>query len=148
MKAISAMTATILLGCAGCSSGVYIGSPTGAVSVPISAPSAAPLALNASVTLTSNQVALVRAHFSQNQGNGNGRGRGRNGGLPPGIARNLERGKALPPGIAKQYLPAELQARLPRLDSGLEYIVAAGKLLLVEAATQVVRDVLIDVIYG
>ena len=145
MKPLLAITATALLGCIGCSSGIYLGSTAGTVSVPISAPRAAPLTLTATVALTSEQVAAVRAHYSRSR---NGNGRGRNGGLPPGIARNLERGKSLPPGIAKQYLPRDLQASLPRLDSGLEYIVAAGKLLLVEAATQVVRDVLIDVLYS
>lgn len=151
MKTLLTVTAAALLGCIGCSSGVYLGSTAGTVSVPISAPSARPVTLTATVALSSDQVAAVRAHFSRSgngNGNGNGNGRGRNGGLPPGIARNLERGKALPPGIAMQYLPRGLQASLPRLDSGLEYIVAAGKLLLVEAATQVVRDVLIDVVYG
>jgi hypothetical protein len=97
------------------------------------------------VVLTAEQVAAVRAHFSTAT---NSNGRGRSGGLPPGIARNLARGKALPPGIAKQHLPRDLQAMLPALDSGLDYVVAAGKLLLVEAATQIVRDVLIDVVYG
>ena len=32
--------------------------------------------------------------------------------LPPGIARNLARGKRLPPGIAKKQIPSALQARL------------------------------------
>ena len=64
--------------------------------------------------------------------------------MPPGIEKNLSRGKALPPGIAKQYLPAYLVDTLPVLPTGLEYLVAAGKLLLVEAATQIIRDVLLD----
>ena len=93
------------------------------------------------ISLSAEQTAAVRAHFGAAEAS---RGHGRNGGLPPGIARNLERGKALPPGIAKQHLPDQLLLDLPRLDSGLEYVVAAGKLLLVEAATQIVRDVLID----
>jgi len=139
-----AITATSLLGCIGCSSGVYLGSTAGTVSVPISAPRAAPAQLTATVALTTEQIATVRLHYSRSS---NGNGRGRNGGLPPGIARNLERGKPLPPGIAKQYLPGNLLATLPPLNNGLEYIVAAGKLLLVEAATQVVREVLIDVLF-
>ena len=136
------LTATVLLTCTACSSGIYLGSTPR--SVPVSAPSVAPVTVAASVTLTSGQIAAVRAHFP---GPGQGNGRGRNGGLPPGIARNLQRGKPLPPGIAKQTLPGNLIVALPRLDNGLEYIVAAGKLLLVDAATQVVRDVLIDVLF-
>jgi hypothetical protein len=53
----------------------------------------------------------------------------------------------LPPGIAKQYLPQGLLVRLPRAGDGLEYLVVAGKLLLVEIATQVVREVLLDALF-
>ena len=72
--------------------------------------------------------------------------RGRNGGLPPGIARNLERGKPLPPGIAKQHVPTHILAQLPSLEDGFEYVVVAGKILLIEIATQLIHDVLVDVI--
>jgi len=34
-------------------------------------------------------------------------------GLPPGIAKKLERGGTLPPGIAKRYLPDDLRQNLP-----------------------------------
>ncbi len=33
--------------------------------------------------------------------------------LPPGIAKNVVRGKALPPGIAKKTLPASMINDLP-----------------------------------
>lgn len=100
-----------------------------------------------SVTLSAEQTATVRAWYGQTvSGNGNGRGRG--GGLPPGIARNLERGKPLPPGIAKQYLPQNVIVQLPSPGTGLEYIVVAGKLLLVEAATQIVRQILLDSLFA
>ena len=68
-------------------------------------------------------------------------------GLPPGIAKNLARGKALPPGIAKQSLPADLVRRLPDVPDGHERIIVDGKVLLVEVATQVVRDILTDIVY-
>lgn len=99
-----------------------------------------------SVTLTNGQIDSVRAYFS-NMPSGNARGRGRGGRLPPGIARNLARGKPLPPGIAKNYLPSAVVADLPHLPSGLDYVIVAGKLLLVEAATQVVREVLLDLAF-
>ncbi len=69
-------------------------------------------------------------------------------GLPPGIAKNLQRGKPLPPGIAKQVLPTGLIALLPPAPHGFERIEIAGKILLVEIATQVIHDVLEDVILG
>jgi hypothetical protein len=36
--------------------------------------------------------------------------------LPPGIAKNVARGKPLPPGIAKKAVPADLIALGPKLD--------------------------------
>src|SRR4030095_5805173 len=36
--------------------------------------------------------------------------------LPPGIAKNVARGKPLPPGIAKKAVPADLIAIGPKLD--------------------------------
>jgi hypothetical protein len=140
MKATSFAGLILVVSSAACTSGVYVGSAPR--SAP--APSAAPVVVSATIVLTNEQIAAVRSHYGPGRGNGRGRG----GGLPPGIARNLERGKPLPPGIAKQYLPNDLIVTLPRLDNGLEYIVAGGKLLLVEAATQVVRDVLIDALFG
>jgi len=98
------------------------------------------------ITLNGNQITSVRAYYS-NSTTTSARGRGRNGRLPPGIARNLARGKPLPPGIAKGYLPSTVTADLPRLPSGLDYVIVAGKLLLVEAATQVVREVLLDLAF-
>jgi len=92
------------------------------------------------------EVALIDSHDGQ-QVRGRGRGNGRNGGLPPGIAKNLQRGKPLPPGIAKRYPPYDVLQRLPPLQDGYEYIVVAGKVLLIEIATQVVRDILVDVLF-
>ena len=67
--------------------------------------------------------------------------------LPPGIARNLARGKPLPPGIAKRYAPAGLIRQLaPR--PGYEILVAGASILLVHAATGIVHDILSDVIRG
>ena len=66
-------------------------------------------------------------------------------GLPPGIRRNLERGKALPPGIAKKSAPPELQSRL-ELTSGFELVEVGLDVFLVEVATSIIHDVLMDVI--
>jgi hypothetical protein len=65
--------------------------------------------------------------------------------LPPGIRRNLERGKPLPPGIAKKVAPGELRSRI-ELAEGYELVEVGLDVLLVEVATQVVHDVLMDVI--
>ena len=55
-------------------------------------------------------------------------------------------GKALPPGIAKQRLPDGLVSILPPPPRGFERVIVDGKVLLVEVATQVIHDVLTDLI--
>ena len=65
--------------------------------------------------------------------------------LPPGIRRRLERGKALPPGIAKKVAPPELQSRL-ELPGGFEIIEVGLDVLLVEIATNIIHDVLMDIV--
>jgi hypothetical protein len=97
-----------------------------------------------STSLTDAHVKMIRDYYA---GSSPDNGKGKKNGLPPGIAKNLQRGKPLPPGIAKQYLPQDLLVRLPRAGSGLEYVVVAGKLLLVEVATQVIREVLLDAVF-
>lgn len=60
--------------------------------------------------------------------------------LPPGIAKNLERGKPIPPGIARTRLPERLYTRLtPR--PGYEWILAGDRLLLVDR-----RGLLVDLV--
>jgi len=74
---------------------------------------------------------------------GNGKG---NKGLPPGIAKKLERGGTLPPGIAKRDLPRDLERRLPPVRAGYERRVVDGKVVLVNTATQVVTDIITDLL--
>ncbi|MEQ9489926.1 MAG: anti-virulence regulator CigR family protein [Alphaproteobacteria bacterium] len=67
-------------------------------------------------------------------------------GLPPGIAKNLERGKPLPPGIAKRFLPSDLEGRLPKLRDGLERIIVGDDVTIIEEGTRIVVDILRDVL--
>jgi len=65
--------------------------------------------------------------------------------LPPGTRKNLTRGKSIPPGIAKRFPPDALRSSLsvpPRYD----VVVVGWDVLLVEAATGIIHDVLMDVI--
>ena len=64
--------------------------------------------------------------------------------LPPGIQKNLARGKPLPPGIAKKMAPNGLLSRLPH-HPGYDWQVAGTDLILVQAGTAVVAEVLKDV---
>lgn len=103
------------------------------------------------VGFSDGEISTIRAYYRDHAPTGNsGKGMGGNKGksLPPGIAKNLQQGKPLPPGIAKQVLPSGLVAMLPPPPKGFERIEVAGKVLLVEIATQVIHDVLENVILG
>lgn len=100
-----------------------------------------------SVTFSDDEVRIISAWYNDHRSAKNGKpGKGGRNGLPPGIAKNLARGKSLPPGIAKQYLPEGLRRALPVSPAGYERIVVGGKILLVEIATQVIHDVLMDIV--
>jgi hypothetical protein len=65
--------------------------------------------------------------------------------LPPGIRKRLARGKPLPPGIAKQVAPAGLRSRI-RLPNGYQVFEVGLDVLLVEVATGIVHDILMDAV--
>ena len=99
------------------------------------------------VRFSSNEVRIIRAYYEDRHVSSKPGKKKGSGGLPPGVAKNLARGQSLPPGIAKQVLPGDLIGRLPPVRDGYERIVVDGKILLVEVATQVVRDILTDAIF-
>lgn len=114
-----------------------------------SAPPAAAGEFGVGVTFSDGEISIIQAYYrDRDTASRGGKGKaGKSGkGLPPGIAKNLQRGKPLPPGIAKQALPTGLLTLLPPPPRGFERIEIAGKILLVEVATQVIHDVLEDVI--
>jgi hypothetical protein len=54
--------------------------------------------------------------------------------LPPGIAKNVARGKPLPPGIAKKALPADLVRTLgSRAGSGITFSIVGDRVVAVRA---------------
>jgi Ni/Co efflux regulator RcnB len=61
--------------------------------------------------------------------------------LPPGIAKNLARGKPLPPGIAKKSVPSSVREHLP-VYPDYEWKRCGTDLVLIEIATRVVAQVL------
>ena len=99
------------------------------------------------VVFSDGEASIIRAYYRDHGSVRHSKKKGKNG-LPPGIAKNLQRGKPLPPGIAKQVLPTGLIDLLPPPPHGYERVTLAGKILLVEIATQVIHDVLEDIILG
>ena len=65
--------------------------------------------------------------------------------LPPGIAKNLERGKPLPPGIAAKDIPYDLRSQFPFLD-GYKSVITGDDVVLVDESTNVVVDILKDIL--
>lgn len=61
--------------------------------------------------------------------------------LPPGIRKNLARGKPLPPGIARKTLPTPYLGQLP-VYPGYEWGMVGSDLVLQQAATGVIAGVL------
>ena len=102
--------------------------------------------IRARVTFSSAEITVIADYYHEHARSTKKNGKNRKT-LPPGIAKNLAKGKPLPPGIAKQMLPPDLSDKLPPAADGFERIVVAGKVLLVEIATQVVHDVLTDVLF-
>lgn len=99
------------------------------------------------VEFSDDEIRIISAWYRDHGGVAHqGGGKHKHKGLPPGIAKNLERGKPLPPGIAKQHLPSGLVSALPAPPRGFERVIVDGRVLLVEIATQVIHDILTDIV--
>ena len=101
--------------------------------------------LDVSIRFSSKEISVIHEFFHDYHVDKKGGKKGSKA-LPPGIAKNLARGKPLPPGIAKRAFPNDLLVRLPPVADGYERVIVLGKILLVEIATQVVHDILVDVL--
>ena len=123
---------------------------TAALLLLFSSASAVSADVGVSVEFSDKEISVIRAYYRDHSVYDSGKGGGKKNkgkhSLPPGIAKNLQRGKALPPGIAKNHLPGGLVAMLPAPPRGFERLEVDGKVLLVEVATQVIHDVLSDAI--
>ncbi|MHA6311502.1 anti-virulence regulator CigR family protein [Pantoea sp. USHLN298] len=64
--------------------------------------------------------------------------------LPPGIAKNLARGKPLPPGIAKRSVPRGMLEGLPSYP-GYEWKMVGDNLVLIALSTAVVTAIINNV---
>jgi hypothetical protein len=62
--------------------------------------------------------------------------------LPPGIAKNVARGKPLPPGIAKKAVPTELIAIGPKVEKDVSFAIVG------EVVVALKGGIVIDVMAG
>ncbi|RKZ37350.1 MAG: hypothetical protein DRQ37_02060 [Gammaproteobacteria bacterium] len=76
------------------------------------------------------------------------KGKGKKKGLPPGLAKRqslppgLAKRKTLPPGLAKRDLPPDLLGQLPPTREGIDRAIVDNNVVLIEAATGKVLDIL------
>ncbi len=105
---------------------------------------------SAEVVFTRHEIKVIRAYYRTHAEDAepDERYESRSGQLPPGIAKKLRRGGKMPPGIARRALPEDLEYRLPPVEEGYERVIVDGRILLIEIATQIVRDVLSEAILG
>ncbi|MGD8495895.1 MAG: anti-virulence regulator CigR family protein [Gemmatimonadales bacterium] len=117
---------------------ILIATPAAALAQGNTKRASADVAVTASVTLTKAMQADIRDFYAHRAPTGAQA-------LPPGIRRRLARGKPLPPGIAKRFAPDGLRSRL-HLPDGYALMEVGFDVLLVEVATNVIHDKLMDVI--
>lgn len=70
-------------------------------------------------------------------------GLAKKGTLPPGLAKQLARNGTLPPGLAKRALPHDLLVQLPPRPSGYQLVLVDDRVMLIQAATNLIMDVLV-----
>jgi len=69
-------------------------------------------------------------------------GLAKKGTLPPGLAKQLARNGHLPPGLEYHSLPNDLIVQLPPLQPGYHYRIVDNRVLLIQAASNLILDVL------
>ena len=100
-----------------------------------------PNSQEASVTISDPSINIGRVRIVLGQ---NREQIGQASSLPPGIAKNLARGKPLPPGIAKNF-DSHVSSQLPYYE-GYEWKQVGTDVVLVAIATGIVYEVLRNVL--
>jgi len=109
------------------------------------------------IILTEIERRLIASYYQRHyeewdaeyRGNGNKHknkelppGIAKKGTLPPGIYKQLVRNGSLPPGLEAMPLPYDLSMQLPPRPGSQRLVIVDDKVLLVQAATNVILDIL------
>jgi hypothetical protein len=107
------------------------------------------------IVLTEIERRLIASYYQRqyddwdHQNHGNGRknkglppGIAKKGTLPPGLEKQLVRNGTLPPGLGAMPLPYELAVQLPPRPGSQRLLILDDKVMLVQAATNLILDVL------
>lgn len=96
---------------------------------------------------TLREVAIITGWFRENRGQLPAN-LARREALPPGLARQIQKNGKLPPGLDKkiQPVPAALETQLVVLPSGYRRLVIGADVIIMNATTGIVMDIVRDVI--
>jgi Ni/Co efflux regulator RcnB len=103
--------------------------------------------VNVNIRFGDDQRRAVQSYFAPRVAAGNcppGLAKKNNGCLPPGQAKQWQRGAPLPSGVVVYPLPRELEIRLGVPPAGHKYVRVAADILLIAVGTSMVIDAIED----
>ena len=104
--------------------------------------------VSAKVEFGKRDVDILKTHYTakhRGKSKHTPPGHAKRGGYPPGIAKQLQRGKGLPPGLDREPLPADLERKLTPLPAGYVRVRVGADLVIMHGDTRVVVDILHDI---
>lgn len=89
---------------------------------------------------------LIREYYARHRATPLPPGLAKRDRLPPGLERQFRKGGRLPPGLQGRGLPRELERRLSPLPDGYARVIVGGHIVLQDAGTRVVVDIIQDLV--
>jgi hypothetical protein len=93
------------------------------------------------IAFSDNDRAIIRDYYGPGFKERHRKGPGGQGGLPPGLQKQLVRRGELPPGLPYNRFPPDLERRLSPLPDGYQRIMIGGSFVLFNENTRVIFDV-------
>lgn len=98
-----------------------------------------------SVGFSTRDRELIRDYYARHRAKPLPPGLAKRDRLPPGLERQMRKGGRLPPGLQGRGLPLELERRLTPLPDGYARVIVGGRIVLQDAGTRVVVDIIQDI---
>ena len=100
------------------------------------------------MVFTEQERTVIVGYFHNHHGEGLPPGLAKRESLPPGLAKQLRARGTLPPGLQKKLVPVPvvLERRLRVLPTGCRRVVLGGNIIIMDAKTSLIYDIIRDVI--